>query len=154
MNSPQVSPSIIIPPRSGKVVRAFGDEIAFHLGGNETGGKFTMFTLLTPPASGPPPHYHANEEEWFLPMEGRVEFFVNGVWTEVPLGTVVFMPRGAVHAFRNTGQTPLRMLGHTAPSGFEVFFSRCADEFAKPGPPDMQRIIAIAAEHGIFFVNG
>jgi hypothetical protein len=66
---------------------------------------------------------------------------------------MVFMPRGVVHSFRNPGSTPLRMLVHTAPSGFEVFFSRCADEFAKPGPPDMQRIMAISAEHGIFFVN-
>jgi quercetin dioxygenase-like cupin family protein len=154
MSSPQVRPAVIVPPGSGKVLRAFGDEITVHLGGKETGGKFTLFTALTPPGGGPPPHYHTNEEEWFLPIEGRVEFLVDGAWNEVPLGTVIFLPRGAVHAFRNPGLTPLRMLVHTAPSGFEVFFSRCADEFAKPGPPDMQRIIAISAEHGIFFVNG
>ncbi len=154
MNSPQILPSVVVPPGGGKIIRAFGDEITVHLGGAETGGKFTMFTAVTPPGGGPPPHYHSNEEEWFLPLEGCVEFFMDGTWREVSLGTVVFMPRGAVHTFRNSGQTPLRMLVHTAPSGFENFFSRCADEFARPGPPDMQRIIAISAEHGIYFVNG
>lgn len=154
MNSPPILPSVVVPPGSGKVLRAFGDEITVHLGGKETGGKFTMFTTLTPPGSGPPPHYHTHEDEWFWPMEGRVEFLVDDAWTEVSLGTVVFVPRGVVHAFRNSGQTPLRMLIHTAPSGFENFFSRCADEFAKPVPLDMQRIMAISAEHGIFFVNG
>ena len=37
--------------------------------------------------------------------------------------------------------------------GFEVLFARCAKEFAKPIPPDMSRIVAISAEHGIHFVN-
>jgi quercetin dioxygenase-like cupin family protein len=56
-----------------------------------------MFTTRTPPGGGPPPHYHTSEEEWFLPIEGRVEFLVDGAWTEVSLGTVIFVPRGAVH---------------------------------------------------------
>jgi hypothetical protein len=38
-------------------------------------------------------------------------------------------------------------------SGFEKFFARCAEEFAKPGePPEMERLIEIGAEHGIHFV--
>jgi quercetin dioxygenase-like cupin family protein len=125
----------------------------FHLGGGETGGRFTLFTLLTPPGGGPPPHYHSHEEEWFLPLEGQVEFFLNGAWRPVSVGSVVYLPRGAVHAFRNVGQSPLKMLGQGAPAGFETFFSRCAEEFARPGAPDMPRILEISAEHGIFFVN-
>jgi quercetin dioxygenase-like cupin family protein len=154
MNPSSSLPSVVVLPGSGKVIRAFGDEVTVHLGTQETGGKFTMFTDVTPPGGGPPPHYHANEDEWFFPLEGRIEFYREGAWTEVPLGTVVFLPRGTVHAFRNPGQKPLRMLVHTAPSGFETFFSRCAEEFAKPGPPDMKRIVEISAEHGIFFVEG
>jgi hypothetical protein len=45
------------------------------------------------------------------------------------------------------------MLVHTSPSGFEVFFARCAAEFAKPGPPDMSRLVEIAGEYGIHFVK-
>jgi hypothetical protein len=44
------------------------------------------------------------------------------------------------------------MLLTTTPSGFEIFFARCAEVFAQPGEPDMPRIIAISAEHGIEFV--
>ncbi|MDX1688356.1 MAG: hypothetical protein R3248_10265 [Candidatus Promineifilaceae bacterium] len=47
----------------------------------------------------------------------------------------------------------MKMLTHTAPAGFEIFFERCAEEFTKPGPPDMERIIEISAEHGIYFVT-
>jgi hypothetical protein len=41
----------------------------------------------------------------------------------------------------------------TTPSGFEKFFARCAEEFAKPGGPNMPRIIEIGVEHGIHFVQ-
>lgn len=144
----------ILPPGAGTVVRAFGEEITFHLTGRETGGRLTMFTEVTPPGGGPPPHYHAAEDEWFFPLEGRVEFYLDGQWTETPMRSVVFMPRGTVHAFRNPGQEPLTMLIQTAPAGFERFMMRCAEEFSAPGGPDMGRIVAISAEHGIHFVDG
>ncbi len=142
------------PGSHGKVLRAFGDETTVHLGGADTGGAVTAFTVVTPPGGGPPPHYHDREDEWFFPREGRVEFFLEGAWQEVPVGGAVFAPRGAVHTFRNIGETPLTMLIHTAPSGFEVFFERCAEEFSKPEGPDMDRIIEIGKEHGIHFVDG
>jgi hypothetical protein len=63
------------------------------------------------------------------------------------------MPRGVVHTFKNVGDEPSRMLIMTTPSGFENFFARCAEEFARPGGPDMSRILAIGAEHGIHFVQ-
>jgi mannose-6-phosphate isomerase-like protein (cupin superfamily) len=150
--SPSLSPCIV-PPSAVKVFRAFGDEVSIHLGGTETGGQVTMWTEVTPPGGGPPPHYHVNENEWFLPQEGRVEFFKDNTWAEVPMGTAVFMPRGVVHTFRNPGEKPLRMLIHTAPSGFETFFARCAEEFAKSSTPDMSRIVKISAEHGIHYIN-
>ena len=153
MNQHPTQSTCVVLPSSGKVMRAFGDEITVYLGAAETGGKYTMFSAVTPPGGGPPPHYHANEDEWFFVQEGRAEFFKDNAWAEAPIGTVVFTPRGVVHTFRNPGDKPLRMMVHTAPSGFEVFFARCAEEFAKPGPPNMPRLVEIAAEHGIHFAN-
>lgn len=138
---------------AGKVLRAFGDEIRVQLGGAETGGQLTVFINTTPPGGGPPPHYHANEDEWFIPQEGRVEFFVDGQWQEVASGSIVYVPRGTVHTFRNIGDGPLKMLTQTSPAGFETFFERCAAEFAKGGRPDMERIVEISAEHGIYFMT-
>lgn len=145
--------TVLVLPDEGKKLRAFGDEIVVHMGGAETGGRYTAFTCVTPRGGGPPPHYHSEEDEWFVPLEGRVEFLLDGEWREVPLNSLLFIPRGTVHTFRNCGDTPLRVLTHTAPAGFEVFFARCAAEFAKPGTPDMARIMEISAEHGIHFVT-
>ncbi len=152
MSTPSTQFTRIVPPNTGKVLRAFGDEITLHLTGAETGGKYTLFTSVTPPGGGPPPHYHLNEDETFFVLEGRAEFLKDGAWAEVPVGTAVYTPRGVVHTFRNAGQTLLKMLLCTAPSGFETFFARCEQELSKPGPPNMPRVIQIAAEHGIHFV--
>jgi quercetin dioxygenase-like cupin family protein len=143
----------IVPAALGPVLRAFGEEVVVELSGEQTGGKLAVWTEITPPGGGPPPHYHLLDDEWFHIEEGRVAFFHDGQWSELGPGGAVFMPRNVVHAFTNVGDTPSRMRISTSPAGFEKFFARCAEEFAKPGPPDMPRIIEISAEHGIHFVK-
>ncbi|MGO9244571.1 MAG: cupin domain-containing protein [Verrucomicrobiia bacterium] len=153
MSSQPTLPVSIAHPGQGRVVHAFGEEAIFHLTGEQTGGKLTVWTNITPPGGGPPPHYHLNEDEWLLVQEGRVSFFDGKDWHEVATGGGVFAPKSTVHTFKNVGDTPCRMLVMTWPSGFEKFFARCAEEFAKAGGPDMERIGQIAGEHGIHFVQ-
>jgi len=143
-------PAFVIPEKA-RVIDAFGDTATFHLTGAETGGRFAMFTNITQPGGGPPPHRHENEDEWFHVLEGEAEFFSQGEWTSVPVGSSVFMPKGSIHTFRNAGTTPLKMVIHTAPAGFETFFSRCSEEFQKEDGPNMERIMEISAEHGISY---
>ena len=151
MNPPL--PPVFSSLSGGRVLHAFGEEVTVHLDSESTGGTLSLWSEVTPPGGGPPPHYHVNEDEWFIVQEGRVEFFSDGQWKGFPPGSIVFMPRTHVHAFRNIGDQPSRMLLATAPGGFDRYFARCAEEFAKPGEPDMERIIAISAEHGIHFAT-
>ena len=146
-------PVAIHPAGEDRVLRAFGEEVHLYFTGAETGGRFTQWLEITQPGSGPPPHYHENEDEWFHVLEGRVSFFRDGTWEEAGPGARVWAPKGTVHAFKNIGDTPSRMLLTTMPAGFEIFFAKCADEFAKPEGPDMPRVLAISAAHGIHFVE-
>ncbi len=146
-------PVIVIPPGEGKIIRAFGAELEVHLTGEQTGGRSMLATTHQPPHSdGPPVHYHEKEDELFFVLEGRMAFLCDGQWKELGPGGVAFAPRLSVHTLKNVGDTPAKVLTYAAPSGFEVFFARCAEEFAKPGGPDRARIIAISAEHGIHYV--
>ncbi|HEY2626165.1 MAG TPA: cupin domain-containing protein [Candidatus Udaeobacter sp.] len=133
----------ISEPQDARVLHAFGDEVTILLDGERTGGKLTMWTEITPSGGGPPSHHHVNEDEAFHVLEGRVEFLADGEWHEVGAGGAAFMPRGVMHTFKNAGDQPSRMLIMTTPSGFEKFFARCAEEFAKAGGPDMSRIVQI-----------
>jgi mannose-6-phosphate isomerase-like protein (cupin superfamily) len=143
----------VVPQNEGRVLHAFGQQVIILLDGEQTGGKLTAWINVNPPGDGPPPHYHSIEDETFHVLEGRAAFLVNGDWIEVGPGGSAFMPRGSVHTFKNVGDGPLRMFITTTPSGFETFFARCAEEFAKPGGPDMPRVLQISEEHGIHFVQ-
>ena len=143
----------IVPDDETLHQHAFGEELIFHLTHEQTGGKLSLWTEITPPGGGPPPHFHVREDEYLLVQDGRVSFFVDGQWRELGAGGAVFLPRGVVHTFRNVGDKPSRMLASTSPAGFETFFSRCAAEFRQPAGPNMDRIAQISAEHGIHFVK-
>jgi mannose-6-phosphate isomerase-like protein (cupin superfamily) len=143
----------VVPQQEGRVLRAFGEEVTILLDGECTGDKLTAWTEITPPGGGPPPHYHSTDDETFYVLEGRVAFLVDGNWREIAAGGSAFMPRGVVHTFKNVGDERSRLFIMTMPSGFEKFFARCAEEFAKRGGPDMSRIVQIGAEHGIHFLQ-
>lgn len=145
------SSPVVVLPAEARILEAFGDRATFLLTGDQTGGRFTMLSSETAPGCGPPPHWHEKDDEWFLVVDGEAEFFMDGKWSAVPVGTAVHVPHGTIHAFRNIGSTPLKQIIHVSPSGFENFFERCAAEFRRDGGPDMAVIAAIAAEHGIRF---
>ena len=145
--------AIIIQPEEGRVLRAFGEEVIILLDGEQTGGRQTMWLETTPPEGGPPLHFHINDDETFHVLEGQMAFFQNSKWYEVGPGGSAFVPRGQMHTFKNVGEGNSRMLLSTSPAGFDVFFSRCSEEWARPGGPDMSRVFQIAAEHGIHFVK-
>lgn len=138
---------------ASRLVRAFGEESHFFLTGEDTGGRFTQWLEITPPGGGPPPHYHTGEEEWFHVIEGTVSFYRNGEWCEIAPGCTAYGPRDEVHTFRNNGSAPTRMIVTTAPAGFETFLANCGEEFASTGGPDMDRIVRLANDHGIYFAD-
>jgi quercetin dioxygenase-like cupin family protein len=153
VSTPPALKPLLVRNGQGRVIRAFGDEVTVLMGGRDTAGAYTAFLNSTPPGGGPPPHRHHREDEWFYVLEGCVSFFIAGGWKDAKAGEFVFAPRGSVHTFKNNTAEPTLMLIHTSPSGFEDFFAEAAEEFVRPGGPDMGRAIAIAGRHGIEFVQ-
>src|SRR5215203_6597790 len=133
-----------MPPDAGSVLHAFGETVIMHLDSGATGGTLNLWTEITPPGGGPPAHYHEHEDECYAVQEGRVAFFAEERWREFGPGAVVFMPRRQIHAFKNVGETPSRMLLSTTPGGFDRFFARCHDEFKTAAAPDMERILRLS----------
>ena len=146
---------VIVAPGEGETFTAFGDTIQAKLGLQHTGGNLALGLCTTEPGNGPPPHVHHKEDELFIIVEGTMSFWTNNQWRDVGPGGVVFLPRDVPHTFKNRSGSTVRMWVLTAPSGFEVFFSRCAEICAAGGAngPDMAQIMQIAAEHGIEFLH-
>jgi mannose-6-phosphate isomerase-like protein (cupin superfamily) len=140
-----------------------GMAITILLGAAETGGNFTVSDIRCwPGRDGPPPHSHREMDELFYVLEGTFEFLVDGrVETHGP-GTLVYVPRGVAHTFRNADPTRLaRLFDLHTPGGFEVFFREAggpaADVTACPpapaAPPDMAAMLDLLDRHGMDFAG-
>ena len=143
----------IVRPGEGNRVRAFGNEIEFMLSGAQTADSLTVGIASVPAGNGPPPHVHYSEDEMFLIVEGEYRIYLNGDWTTVGPGTVVYLPRGSVHTFKVVGDKPGRHWTLQTPSGFERYFTQAAEIFSAPGKPDLARLEAITKEYGAEFVK-
>ena len=67
------------------------------------------------PGSEQPLHAHPNEQAYVI-VRGRGVMKVAGEEQEVAAGTLVFIPPGAGHAIRNTGEEPLVFVSAASPS--------------------------------------
>jgi len=148
--TPSKSPraAVIAQAGEGVPVRAFGNEILFKLTTEQSGGAMAVGLATVPPGSRVPRHVQEREDELFIIVEGAYRFWVDGEWTEVGPGALVFVPRGVPHTFEVVGNQAGRHWVLNAPGGFDRFFARVAEVVAEPGAPDFARLAAINAEFG------
>ena len=87
------------------MIRPFGIDMKVMLGAEHTGGTFSAIVGEVKPGEGPPPHLHRDREEYFFVLEGTYSLGVNGNESTIGPGTLVFVPRGTVHTFKNVSAT-------------------------------------------------
>jgi mannose-6-phosphate isomerase-like protein (cupin superfamily) len=136
-----------------------GDEITFLITGEETGGAVFMAELSVPPAGGPPPHIHHREDESFYVREGTLAIRMGDRTVNAGPGDFVYIPRGTVHCFKNTGNGPAKMLVTFTPAGMEKFFEEAFHPVGdrSAGPPLLNeeilaRLIGAAPKRGLEFL--
>lgn len=89
--------------------------------GAQTGGSYSAMEIVSPQRSGPAPHTHDESEEYFLLLDGRVAFIVDGEHHDVEPGGFVHVPRGVVHEFKVITPSS-RMVAMYSPGGPEGVF--------------------------------
>src|SRR5271154_4246883 len=104
-----------------KSFAVFGEPVEILIASDSTAGRSATMTQSSPPGGGPPPHSHQHEDETFFVLEGNYDFLLNGEWRKVPPGEAVHAMRGSVHAFRNCGTAPGKVLIFVVPGGFEKY---------------------------------
>src|SRR4028119_1346368 len=87
-------------PGEGESVWVVGDLITLKLTSEDTGGAFALFEGLVAPGGGPPPHIQHREDESFYVLEGEYEFVVEGRTMKTGSGSLLYVPRGNLHAHR------------------------------------------------------
>ena len=108
--------------------------------GEQTGGEYSLLWELCPKDSGPPPHYHDQDEQFFV-VDGEVTYRAGGEILKAEAGSFVLIPRGTVHSFRVDSETAVLLNSYT-PAGFERTITELAEPAStrtipSPDHPDM-----------------
>ena len=146
-----------VPPGEGRSLWVLGELVTYKTTSEQTGGAYSLFEVTTQPGAGPPPHVQHREDESFYVLEGEYEFLDDGATMRVSAGSLIYVPRGNLHAHKNVGTTIGRLLVSQTPGGLhERFFEELGEEAwdktkppAPEGPPDVKKVGATAAEYGI-----
>lgn len=107
--------------------------------------------LLGPGQLGAPPHRHSREDEISCVLEGELSVQQGDNISAAGPGGIIVKPRGIFHAFWNAGAGPVRFLEIIAPGVFAQYFRELSPLLAKPGPPDLAAVTALASRYGVEF---
>jgi quercetin dioxygenase-like cupin family protein len=125
--------------------------INFLLQAADTNGAVAMFEFTVPAGARMPlPHKHERYDETIYGVEGVVTFTVEGKTVEIGPGESYFVPRGAVHGFNNLKQINVKALAVITPALLGPgFFKEAAAIVNAGGPPDLKKLSAVMAKHGL-----
>jgi mannose-6-phosphate isomerase-like protein (cupin superfamily) len=84
-----------------------------------------LINIVYPGFAGPPIHLHPHASESFEVIEGTLEIYADGEWSDLEEGESSTVPPLVPHTLRNSGDRPVRYHGAHIPGlGYERFMNR------------------------------
>ncbi len=122
-----------------------------------TGWAYSLFEVEVGVGGAEGPHVQHREDECFYVLQGEFQFLNGTVTLRAGAGSLLYIPKGTLHAHKNVGEGVGRLLVAQTPGGlYERFFEEVGKPVDGDGgslvfeeQPDLGRIVAVAAEHGI-----
>ena len=123
----------VLGPSDGTLADLGSLGVRFMIGGEDSGGGFSLVEHPMPPRGlAAPMHRHSREDEYSYVLEGRVGAQLGDEVVFGEVGDLIFKPRDQWHTFWNAGDEPARILEIISPAGFERFFAEVADPDLDP----------------------
>jgi quercetin dioxygenase-like cupin family protein len=139
----------------GERIWIVGDTMTLKATAESTGGSLMLLENLTSPGGGPPPHVHTREDEFWYVLDGTFEIRLGDEVHVLGPGGFAYASRGTIHNFRNTAETPSRILVGFTPAGMEGFFRESGRPATDDGPAtpldgdEIARTMASAPKYGV-----
>lgn len=110
-----------------------------------TDARFVWYAIF-PEDTFVPPHTHAAQDEFLLPLDGAIDLLIDGQRHTARPGVPAMLPRGKPHAFYNNSGKPVCALFWATPAGQLVELYRRLHNIGNP-----RQAVAIAPEYGVTF---
>jgi quercetin dioxygenase-like cupin family protein len=150
---------------AGDQVIVFGHLFKFLRTTADSNNQYSIYEDNVPPAGGPPPHTHPDEELFYV-LEGEFEFLLHDLSKPIKAsaGAFICIPSMAVHTFKNVGSTTGRMITMLLPGNLEHYFNEIGSRVTSPSqapdlsvPPDfanmdLSKAFQLAGQHQVSFL--
>lgn len=123
-DSVKVPAGRVLAPEEGKRIQVPGGSIVLKtVGTGAPGDHDVMEIMIEPGSAGPHPHVHRKFEHLYYVLEGEFAFLVGDQqFMRLGPGSLIQVPPGTVHDFRNAGSVRARCLHVSSPSGQHGYF--------------------------------
>lgn len=140
-----------IPKDEGETISFMGMDLVWKIKSDTSSQSFLVFVQVGPPGTGVPLHIHHDEDENVYLIDGELVFQVEDRTFDAKPGDMVYLPKGAKHGFRITGDKTAQVLftldlSHT--SDYEAMF----DGLVGLGPEDFEQVKAVCAANNVEFL--
>ncbi len=149
MTTEQISETGVVhrPAGTGPTTWAMGSLFERLVGADQTEGLLGLSLVTQPPGVATPLHRHTREAEAFYLLEGSMTYRAGDEIFELSQGSFIYLPKGLPHAFRVTGESPVRFLGLTTPGHLLDLYDEVgvpAEERRLPGEDGLPMDVEIA----------
>jgi mannose-6-phosphate isomerase-like protein (cupin superfamily) len=135
--------AVVLEANEGKNIKFLREDITVKM---KSAGLDILEGLVLP-QSGPPLHFHANQDEAFYVLEGVFAFKLSDEPIKIlDRGGFVFIPRGTVHSYKNIGTQTGKMISIMTPGGFVDFWEELS--LLPTGKADISKVNEIGKKHG------
>jgi quercetin dioxygenase-like cupin family protein len=118
MTADQISSTAAVvhrPAGTGPMTWAMGSLFEQLVSAEQTEGLLGLAVVTQPPGVATPLHRHTREAEAFYLLDGTMTYRAGEEVFELATGSFLYLPKGLPHAFRVTGERPVRILALTVP---------------------------------------
>lgn len=130
--------------------------VTIKVAAKQTGGAYTLLEVEVRPGGGEWPHIQHREDECLYVVEGEFDLLDEDRTLRAGPGSLMYVPKGSLHAYENAGDTTGKLLIlHTPGGAHERFLEEVGEPTVDPAtdpagrPMDPASLIRIAQEHGI-----
>jgi len=153
---PAMSPYHAVASSSGEAIWFNGALVTVKVSGEWSGDAFSLVEVVSPRGRATGLHTDPSHETFYV-LEGELLLHVDGEEQHLGAGETMSVRHGVPHAFLVVSELA-RFLVLNTPGTHDRFFRDGGEpatdrDFAAAPPPDHERTLAAAREHGVVFLG-